>query len=50
MNTDITGVNKRPALSLPFGGREKTKAPALAGASPILTGHELRRLVAAMID
>jgi hypothetical protein len=50
MNMNIIGAQKRPTLSLLFGGREKAKAPAQAGASPLLTDYELRRLVAAMVD
>jgi hypothetical protein len=50
MNMNIIGAQKRPTLSLLFGGREKAKAPAQAGASPFLTDHELRRIVATMVD
>ena len=49
MNLQNSGV-KRPKLSLHFGGRPAAK-PAVTKPDPaILADHELRRLVAAMID
>jgi hypothetical protein len=51
MNTKDTGAQKRRTLSLPFGRDHqrgtRLKEPAAPSTIPV---HELRRLVAAMID
>jgi hypothetical protein len=45
MNLHQTGP-KRPTLTLPFGKTRRTEAPRGADT---LSGHELRRIVTAMI-
>jgi hypothetical protein len=49
MNTHNTGAQTRRTLSLHFGGKRTAKAPDRRIHSDLPT-HELRRLVAAMID
>ena len=50
MNTQEHGAQKRRTLSLNYAGRDKHRAFEKADASPLIPRHELRRLVAAMID
>jgi len=48
MNTQNNGAAKRRTLSLNFKRKADTPALNLAGAA--IPSHELRRLVAAMVD
>lgn len=50
MNVQTTGASWRPRLSLHFGGRSKPGAATTERRSPTLSDHELRRIVAAMVD
>jgi len=50
MNVQTIGAFPRPKLSLPFGKRPSPAENASGRHSATLSGHELRRLVAAMID
>ena len=50
MNTDTVGAIKRPKLSARYGGTGKRSVPSGQYRSPTLSTHELRRLVAAMVD
>ena len=50
MNITNTGAQKRRTLSLPFGGKRDTGAQPNERAPATIPTHELRRLVAAMID
>jgi len=50
MNTDTHRAQRRPTLSLNFGAKGIPSAPAGDYRSPTLSTHELRRLVAAMVD
>jgi hypothetical protein len=49
MNLTTTGP-RRPKLSLPFGQNRPGPDAFGAGPPPLLPAHELRRMVAAMID
>jgi len=49
MNVQTMGAMKRQPL-LHIGGRANPAATTTARRSSILSGHELRRIVAAMID
>jgi hypothetical protein len=50
MTTQTIGATKRRTLSLHFGGKRTAGAHAEKTAPYPLPHHELRRLVAAMID
>jgi hypothetical protein len=50
MDLNIVGASKRPKLTLPFGGRAYQKSPASDPGQFPLSGPELRRVVAAMVD
>jgi hypothetical protein len=50
MNKTDTGAQNRRTLSLPFGKQRETRRGRQADASSTIPRHELRRLVAAMID
>lgn len=50
MNVQTIGAFKRPKLSLPFGGRTHPGAPTREPIASTLSDHELRRIVASMID
>jgi hypothetical protein len=47
MNIQTTGA-QRPKLSLPFGRPNSSRQPSVRR-SPLLSDHELRRIVAGMI-
>jgi len=44
------GASKRPKLSLPFGGRPASARGHAEYGPAIIPAHELRRIVAAMVD
>ena len=44
------GATTRRKLSLPFTSRDGSPTALARSASPLLSGHELRRLVAEMTD
>lgn len=50
MHVQTMGALGRPKLSLPYGGRTKPEAVANERRSHTLADHELRHLVAMMID
>jgi len=50
MNTQITGAQTRRKLSLQFGGKRLANAHEVKRAQCEIPNHELRRLVAAMVD
>jgi hypothetical protein len=50
MNVQTIGASKRARLTLDFGGNSKPHGASADRRSPTLPGHELRRLVALMID
>jgi hypothetical protein len=50
MKIDTIGAVRRPKLSLDFAGKAKTGASGCRRGAAILPSHELRRIVAAMID
>lgn len=50
MNVQNQGATMRPKLSLPFGAAPKPGAAAHERRRATLSSHELRRIVAAMVD
>jgi len=50
MNTNIFGASRRPKLTLDFSRPGDRRTAQRKSAEGSLSGHELRRLVAAMID
>jgi hypothetical protein len=50
MNTQFSGAQARRRLSFNFGGKHIAKARKHKRAGSELPAHELRRLVAAMVD
>jgi hypothetical protein len=50
MKLNNTGAYKRRTLSLPIGRKPISKARLHKRAPSDIPGHELRRLVAAMVD
>ncbi len=50
MNLPISGAEKRPKLSLAFGGRPTQEEVHKGHEFEELNGTELRRLVAEMVD
>jgi hypothetical protein len=50
MNTQTQGAPVRAKLSLPFGARSKPSTVADERRRATLSSHELRRIVAAMVD
>ena len=50
MNTDTVGTPKRPKLSPRYGEKGNPGMSSGQYRSPTLSTHELRRLVAAMVD
>jgi len=50
MNLNIIGANLRHTQSLPFSRKGPTNSYPTWRKSPTLTDHELRQVVAAMVD
>lgn len=50
MNVQTQDAPARPKLSLPFGARPKPGTAANERRHATLSNHELRRIVAAMVD
>ncbi len=50
MNVQNTGAIRRPKLTLPYGGRAISGSTQNKRTTSTLSIHELRRLVAHMVD
>ncbi|WP_160734807.1 hypothetical protein [Altericroceibacterium endophyticum] len=50
MEINNMAARKRPTLSLSFGGKSRASRSSSAAAQTLLSGSELRRVVADMVD